>query len=104
MGALSKLGFILDEVSKHDRIISEATISPLIKKTINDIINKKKSDTFTIGKMEVLVKAGSHDITFTYTGTEADTLTYTLTDIADARGLDSNYKKNGNDKIFKMIM
>jgi len=105
MKTLNRLNFILEEVEKYSKYLEESIISPNIKKEINSIINKKKSDSFKVGSMNVNVTVNNKEITFSYAGKESDELTYTLIDIADARGLETaGYKKSGKEQNFKMIM
>ena len=103
MSALDKITSILEEVDTVTNILAEG-ISPKEKKEINQIINKKKSGAFQFGDVDVVVKANNKEIAFSYTGKGSEDLTFALTDIADARGLEFKYGIAGGKVRFGITL
>lgn len=103
MSALDKIQSILEEVETVQSRLDER-VSPKEKKTINDIINKKKGGDFVFNDVKVQVKASSKEILFLYDGKGSDDLTFALTDIADARGLEFKYGTINSKKRFAITL
>lgn len=103
MDSLEKITSILEEVDNVKARLDER-LSPSDKKDINNIINKKKSGAFKFGDVEVTVRSNNKEIAFSYTGKGSDDLTFALSDIADARGLEFKYGNAGGKTRFGITL
>jgi hypothetical protein len=103
MSSLDKITSILEEIDLiHSRL--NESISPKEKREINDIINKKKNGDFIFNSIDVHVKSSSNDVVLSYSSDgKTDDLTLSLTDIADARGLEFKFTTSGKTNNFKIL-
>lgn len=104
MSALDKITVILEEVESVNSRLDEK-VTPKEKRDINNIINKNKGGSFNFNGIDTQVTTGHGNIIFSYpTEANADELTFALTDIADARGLEFKYTTRSKTNTFTIML
>jgi len=89
----------INEIEKVKRILAES-VDKKDKKLLNDIVSKKKSGKYTVDDISFTVKSDDKTVVFSYGSKNTDSLTFALTDLSDARGLEFDYKIINGKIIF----